>query len=353
MISDYEAALFSQAAYFCEENDVVNSLNSLQSQWERIHIIESTSGLGISVFNNTVQQTTVIAFRGTKKIENIISDFELFLGWPITIGEEALNFYNQYKQSYLNKIVFTGHSLGGALACLMSLELGFHAITFDSPGCYRAAKNQRKPYFDKHKELIRTILGVPNLVNTCDKHLGSLLFAETSPAFEKVSKTLDILQDDLALASFIISPALSSGSAISKKIVDKTLSLVSTIYLHKMAHFLTYLNPINNANLYYIKSWCNWLNHLDFITEIPKLIRQKEISRDLPYCIHNPETNLLMNPMGKKINKVSDSMSASSGSLFFKTPYSENPIEDNMMRNDHEKKSDTNKTLGASICVIS
>ena len=79
----------------------------------------------------------VISFRGTEPTDkgDIINDGQMGLNRLPSQYVDAHNFYLQVKSNFPNKkIVFTGHSLGGALAQLMGAETGNETVTFNAYG---------------------------------------------------------------------------------------------------------------------------------------------------------------------------------------------------------------------------
>ncbi len=79
----------------------------------------------------------VISFRGTELTDkdDILNNGRMGLNRLPSQYVDAHNFYLQVKSNFPNKkIVFTGHSLGGALAQLMGAETGNETVTFNAYG---------------------------------------------------------------------------------------------------------------------------------------------------------------------------------------------------------------------------
>lgn len=79
----------------------------------------------------------VISFAGTdiSQFKDRLNDYQMGFGFMPSQIKEAEKFYNQVKQNYPNtKIIFTGHSLGGSLAQLMSAKTNNDAVTFNAYG---------------------------------------------------------------------------------------------------------------------------------------------------------------------------------------------------------------------------
>ena len=77
----------------------------------------------------------VISFRGTDKDMDYLSDAQMGFNQLPNQYVDAQNFYKKVKKDFPHqKIIFTGHSLGGSLAQLMSNETGNETVTFNAYG---------------------------------------------------------------------------------------------------------------------------------------------------------------------------------------------------------------------------
>ena len=78
----------------------------------------------------------VISFRGTENsFQDTFSDAQMGFNQLPNQYVDAQNFYEKVKKDFPNqKIIFTGHSLGGSLAQLISNETGNEAVTFNAYG---------------------------------------------------------------------------------------------------------------------------------------------------------------------------------------------------------------------------
>jgi Protein of unknown function (DUF2974) len=103
-------------------------------------VLGAATQMSATVFRNTNGQI-VVAFRGTATALNWAEDL-LLAGVPVNdnpVMVAALLFAQSVKQqvqqqfgnSASNNIIFTGHSLGGAMAQYAAIELGGQAVTFN------------------------------------------------------------------------------------------------------------------------------------------------------------------------------------------------------------------------------
>ncbi|ADE12531.1 hemolysin-type calcium-binding region [Sideroxydans lithotrophicus] len=136
MTTTVDYALMSGASYISNRA----SLNSfpIPLGWAKVinpdsYVIDPISGFeAISYTNGT---DIVISFAGTdpKSTADKLADAELALGaWSDQLGEAAAYYLQIKAASPLGaNITFTGHSLGGGLAALMSVFFNIPAVTFD------------------------------------------------------------------------------------------------------------------------------------------------------------------------------------------------------------------------------
>lgn len=92
---------------------------------------ELSNSLSAIYYNN---QNVIIGFRGTSKIEDIKTDYNILKG---TTNDqqfrEAQNIYNKVKSKYPNlPIITTGHSKGGSLALYINDLYNTKAIVFNA-----------------------------------------------------------------------------------------------------------------------------------------------------------------------------------------------------------------------------
>lgn len=109
----------------------------------------------------------VISVRGTANWQNIKDDKHLFLGRNVEflkIYDAAKEFIKVVKTEVeFQQITLTGHSLGGAAVEMLAWDKSLSIVTFDSPGFNTKEVNN---------DHVIHYLSIPNLVNTCYKHIG-------------------------------------------------------------------------------------------------------------------------------------------------------------------------------------
>lgn len=107
----------------------------IPKDWIKIREVDSNSGFhGEAFYKN---KTIVISFRGTEIIDykDIINDTQMAFNNLPDQYIDAQEFYKKIKLNFPNqKIVFTGHSLGGSLAQLMGYDTGNETVTFNAYG---------------------------------------------------------------------------------------------------------------------------------------------------------------------------------------------------------------------------
>ena len=188
MATDYELALMSQQVY--------QSNGGIVRGWKVKHSsYDNKSGFGAAEYFNDQTNETGIAFRGTDPgndinlILNLYTDARMFLGLGPNTLKHATDCYDTHCQSQnilsqiwnwlrngSHTLTFTGHSLGGALAELITYQVKIErkreckAVTFDSPGCANLVPKEH------HETLFNTIKcykSAPNWINTLNPPLGT------------------------------------------------------------------------------------------------------------------------------------------------------------------------------------
>lgn len=108
----------------------------------------------------------------TAKIESddLYSDLQIALGKIPRQYKSAEAFIANLSKLYPgNKMVITGHSLGGLLAQLVAAKFGIETVVFDSPGAKKMIEQLIGQVPDLQK--ITIINDLPNFINTCGEHI--------------------------------------------------------------------------------------------------------------------------------------------------------------------------------------
>ncbi len=141
MIDMKIAALFSLRVY---DDGVVNQENlpTNPPSWEKLaNPLPTTDGFAYGVFRNTATNEVVIAYRGTDGAAGMMgwdggNNIGLYAGFAASQAKQAAAVYANVLQAYGadaagSNISFTGHSLGGGLASIMSIWFNRPATVFD------------------------------------------------------------------------------------------------------------------------------------------------------------------------------------------------------------------------------
>lgn len=127
----------------------------------------------------------VIAHRGTESpidentlrawiefIGDAINDYMLLRGKDFPQYHSALNFYNDVVNNHIKteNVIHTGHSLGGAIAQLVSIHTGSKSVSFDAPGVLRIAKKLFTQQEIAESNIEAYASGV-NMINTAGKQI--------------------------------------------------------------------------------------------------------------------------------------------------------------------------------------
>ena len=107
--------------------------NSIPKDWIRVLDEDRKSGFHGEAFYKNGK--VVIAMRGTDDKDDLASDIDMAKKKLPNQYADAQKFYKKVKKDFPNQeIIFTGHSLGGSLAQLMSNKTGHETVTFNAYG---------------------------------------------------------------------------------------------------------------------------------------------------------------------------------------------------------------------------
>lgn len=129
MASIFDCALLSEDVY----EDCLTSRVAGRG-WSRVNSF-TCGGFYAGLYRKN--EESIIAYRGTNDLDDLVADANMIPGMgriPPSQSSSALRVYEECSQCSVNGIaVVTGHSLGGALAKVVSQRKNVTAIAFNAP----------------------------------------------------------------------------------------------------------------------------------------------------------------------------------------------------------------------------
>jgi hypothetical protein len=160
--------------------------------------IKNYGYVGKCYFKHSYNDEIIVLFahRGTQFNEtgNILADLDIASQIKPDILKEALKYekliLDKIRES--KKIVHTGFSLGGYIATECATEKTGdskkYAVAFDSPGIEFESSPKN---YSKFEDYIESYFLVPNIVNTCHKHVGKMFEIESRFKVEEESTSIN------------------------------------------------------------------------------------------------------------------------------------------------------------------
>lgn len=158
-------------------NGYFNSLKRLGYEFFEA-VDNKKNGFYALILKNYLEEI-MVAIRGTCFFENLkaqsifsdfYSDLQVVLGEIPAQYRSAEALLTDIIKTYVgDKIIVTGHSLGGLLAQLISAKFGMVAVAFESPGAKKLIVKLVGSNFDSQK--ITLINALPNFINTYGEHI--------------------------------------------------------------------------------------------------------------------------------------------------------------------------------------
>ncbi len=240
----------------------------------KIHKVfwDENSGYYGTIYVNEEKKQVVLAHRGTKlALEDLLkqdsplrTDIDGILCNKIVpqqektfeATKEAVD-YVEASQNNLH-LSFTGHSLGAWLAeasiyfCYRDLQHRFvKAVTFDSPGSFKTYEVFKSNVVNSSTELnlhnlnIVTYLSYPNIVNSCNGHVGKVY--QIDPKYQKPSYIENVVSKFKSL------PLIGKQIASNEYLLHGLLSVMG----HELGLMLAEFDPISGkpVNCSEVKDW--------------------------------------------------------------------------------------------------
>lgn len=96
------------------------------------NLADKASGFQAGLYTNG--QQVILAFAGTNDRHDVMTDILQGIGCDTVQYNQAVVLATQVKKRFGNKLVITGHSLGGGLASAAALATNTFAVTFNAAG---------------------------------------------------------------------------------------------------------------------------------------------------------------------------------------------------------------------------
>ena len=142
----------------------------------------------------------VIAFRGTNHPKDWITNVNVFHQQNIHLG--FLSAYRKIYQDFYKyilhpNIIATGHSMGGAIATLVSLNYNIPSVTFGQPMIATEAFKDTPSANERITRYVNNMDIVPKLPGIGYKHIGKLQYFDYDGKVHTNPSWLQVLSDRL------------------------------------------------------------------------------------------------------------------------------------------------------------
>ncbi len=158
---------------------------SIPKGWIKVSEYDKKSGFHGEAFYKDGK--VVIAMRGTNDKDDLANDVDMAKKKLPNQYADAQKFYEKVKKDFTNQeIVFTGHSLGGSLAQLMSNKTGHETVTFNAYGVRDILQGNVRD----NLENIRNYGNINDTVfnNNIDNQLGSTYVIKKNYGEDSITK---------------------------------------------------------------------------------------------------------------------------------------------------------------------
>jgi hypothetical protein len=121
-------------------NAVYNGATSVVGDWRLAEGYGDEQGRGFFAGLYGSGTLWALAMRGTNEAYDIAPDAQIALGEvPCQMPQAEIAWQRAMRRNIgSGKLALTGHSLGGALACLIAAKSGLPCVTFNAPGVARS-----------------------------------------------------------------------------------------------------------------------------------------------------------------------------------------------------------------------
>jgi hypothetical protein len=236
----YELATLAHGVYYRDRTSV--------GDWRRKAEFGQDASGGFYASLYTRGTLSVLAFRGTDEPWDYGPDTEILLGTiPGQLGDAQLAVNGSKRGLAGGSLVFTGHSLGGALACLMAAKTRTPCVTFNAPGVARGyALAARMPLLapDPISPIIAGAVALASVDTSKIINIRAnydVVSLGTGPRLGRVDtisvagcRAVTVEKRKESLGSLLLSPGVMvvEGMALTAEITGKTVTFVAC--QHKM-----------------------------------------------------------------------------------------------------------------------
>jgi hypothetical protein len=230
-------------------NAVYNGATSVVGDWRLSDRFGQDRGGGFFGGVYRSGMLTVLAMRGTNDEYDIAPDAQVAFGEvPCQLSHAEVAWQRTMSMTPSSRVVLTGHSLGGALACLIAAKSGLPCVTFNAPGVARSyAASFRMPLVKPGAMPVTPptgpglVAGVVALATVETSKIinirasGDVVSLGTGPRLGRVDtisvtgcRAIEVAQRKATVADVVMSPdyVVTQGLSITSEVAAKAVSYV-------------------------------------------------------------------------------------------------------------------------------